>query len=87
MAGYGFTFGRAYNLRDNYVLVEAPSESEAREIFTTARSLAGRLRDSHLRWAFCYPEQQMLEIAERHGLTPVDITTPIDWYDIHNPVE
>lgn len=82
-----FTFGRAYNLRDNYVRVSAPSYDEARATFVAARALAGELKDSHRRWAFQYPASKADEFEQKYGMTEVPIHTPIRWADDSNPVE
>ena len=87
MAKFAFTFGGAYNLRDNYVVVEADTYGEAREIFVVQRALAGELPDSDRRWASQYYEDEIPRLIERHGMTEVPIDTPITWLDPANPLE
>lgn len=87
MARFAFTFGVAYNLGNNYAVVEADSWNEARETFVAARAAAGELPDSGRRWSTQYFEDEIERLIERHGLTEVPIDTPIRWRDPANPVE
>jgi len=83
---YAFTFGQAYNLSDNYVLVEADDMDTARRIFCEERAkISAGLSDPNWRWAFCYGPDEWPLIVERFHLTEVPIDTPIDWRDARNP--
>lgn len=75
MSRFYFTFGLGYNLRSNYVVVEAETELDARAAFVAARSAVdgynGRL------YAFDYDEAEFLPQIEQYGLTEVPIDAPI----------
>ena len=83
MPAFIFTFGMGYNLRNNYVKISAPDETAAREIFLAVRQNVGDLPDAGRRWAFTYPADspRTKEMIERHGLTEVNIHTPITGRD------
>lgn len=70
-----YTFGLGYNLRNNYVVVEAENAREARAKFQAARAevdgMEGRL------YAFDYTEAEFAPQIEQYGLTEVPIDTPI----------
>jgi hypothetical protein len=63
-----FTFGRAYNLRDNYVVVEALSRDQARSVM---QSIYGR------DCAFDYDERGFDGQPEKYGITQVPFGTPV----------
>lgn len=75
-----FTFGQGYNLRNNYVRVEAGSEGEARLAFVTARRDLGVLDGADHRWSFQYPDNDETHaMLDRYHLHQVQIDTPIHW--------
>lgn len=63
-----FTFGGAYNLRLNYVVVEAENRAEAR---LTMQSIYGRS------YAFDYDETGFAGQPDKYGLTQVPFGTPL----------
>lgn len=75
MSRFYFTFGLSYNLRNNYVVVEAENGQEARAAFRAARAdlddMDGRL------YAFDYDEAAFAGQAEQYGYTEVPIDAPI----------
>lgn len=90
---WAFTFGQGYNLANNYMVVEADYEDEARAIFVKARRGRGvgvLAADAHHRWAFMYPmDDRFDEQVERFGLSEVPLDTPIDFRNgqIETPID
>jgi hypothetical protein len=63
-----FTFGRAYNLRDNYVVVKDESRDGARR---RVQAIYGRS------YAFDYDEATFAPQPDKYGLTEVPLGTPL----------
>ena len=63
-----FTFGGAYNLRRNYVVIEAPDRTTAR---ASMRAIYGR------NYAFDYDEASFAHQPAKYGLTEVPFGTPV----------
>lgn len=87
MPKFAFTFGQAYNLHHNYIVIEADTEHHARLTFIEARKDVGNLPDTDRRWAFTYEWSRFEPQIDQFGLTEVPLDTPIDWRDQRNQIE
>jgi len=73
-----FTFGQAYNLRNNYVVVEAVDRTAAVAEFTEVRrDCSQSVPEPERCWAFTYDEERFAGQPEQYGLTEVPIDATI----------
>jgi len=73
-----FTFGQAYNLRSNYVVVEAENRDAAVRLFMAERADCSQtIANPERCWAFDYTEAGFAGQPEQYGLTEVPIDATI----------
>lgn len=84
---YAFFFQPIYNLHNNYILIDAPTELDAKELFEAARrDMPEGYADAHVRYSTCIPFDELAEAMCRHqGVTEVDINTPITQRRVERP--
>lgn len=89
---WGFTFGQAYDLKSNFVLIQADDPDTARAMFVAARRRSsthgGLVDDDGRRWSMQYPVDDKFEVMVlRWSMSEVAADAPIHWFDRNNPVE